>query len=98
MEIVILSGAEGDLDEIYRQIGERGGESVFLALDRKLELLVTFPRLAPPRLQARVRRVKIGRTPFGLFYTIEGRRLMVVAVQDLRQDPGALARIIRARL
>jgi len=42
--------------------------------------------------------VKIGRTPFGLFYAIEGRRLMVVAVQDLRQQPSALARIIRARL
>ena len=84
MEIVVLSGAEADLDEIY--------------LDQNLELLRTFPRLAPQRLQAKVRRVKIGRTPFGLFYTIEGRRLMVVAAQDLRKDPCALARIIRGRL
>jgi len=84
MEIVVLSGAEADLDEIY--------------LDQNLELLRTFPRLAPQRLQAKVRRVKIGRTPFGLFYTIEGRRLMVVAAQDLRKDPSALARIIRGRL
>jgi plasmid stabilization system protein ParE len=98
MEVVVLSGAEADLDEIYHQIGESAGERLLLTLDRKLELLRTFPRLAPPRLQAKVRRVKIGRTAFGLFYTIEGRRLMVVAVQDLRKDPSALARIIRARL
>ncbi len=98
MEIVILSGAEADLDDIYRQLGESRGENILLALDRKLELLRTFPRLAPQRLQARIRRVKIGRTHFDLFYAIEGRRLMVVAVQDLRQEPSALARIIRARL
>jgi plasmid stabilization system protein ParE len=99
MEVVILSGAEADLDEIYSRVEERGGgERLILALDRKLELLRTFPRLAPPSLQAKVRRVKIDRTPFGLFYTIEGRRLMIVAVQDLRQDPKVLAKLIRARL
>jgi len=98
MEIVVLSGAEADLDEIYHQIGESAGERLLLTLDQNLELSRTFPRLAPQRLQAKVRRVKIGRTPFGLFYTIEGRRLMVVAVQDLRMDPSALARIIRGRL
>jgi plasmid stabilization system protein ParE len=99
MEVIILSGAETDLDEIYRQLEERGtGERFLLALDRKLELLRTFPRLAPPALQAKVRCVKIDRTPFGLFYAIEGRRLMVIAVQDLRQNPRTLAKVIRARL
>jgi len=67
-------------------------------MDRKLELLRAFPRLAPPGLHTKVRCVKIGRTPFGLFYTIESRRLMVVAVQDLRKDPQTLAKLIRARL
>ena len=52
-----------------------------------------------PRSQAvKIRKTRIGRTPFGLFYAIEGRRLMVIAVQDLRQDPSTLARIIRSRL
>jgi plasmid stabilization system protein ParE len=47
MEVVVLSGAEADLDEIYHQIGESAGERLLLTLDRKLELLRTFPRLAP---------------------------------------------------
>jgi len=99
VEVVILSGADADLDDIYVRIDRRGeGEKFLLAVDRKLELLHGFPRLAPRALLEKVRKVKIGRTPFGLFYTIEGRRLMVVAVQDLRQDPEAIARIIRSRL
>ena len=99
MEVVILSGAEVDLDEIYARLEERGGGEKFLrATDHKLELLRTFPRLAPRSYAEKVRKTRIGRTPFGLFYAIEGQRLMVIAVQDLRQDPRTLARIIRSRL
>ena len=54
--------------------------------------------MVPPAILRKVRKVKIGRTPYGLFYTIEGKRLMVIAVQDLRQDPGNFARIIRSRI
>jgi len=99
MEVVVLSGADADLDDIYSQLEERGsGERFLLALDRKLELLRSFPEMAPRSLTAQVRKTKIGRTPFGVFYTIEGRRLMVIAIQDLRQNPETLARIIRSRL
>ena len=99
MEVVILSGADADMDEIYARLEELGGgERLLLAIDRKLELLRSFPRMARPGMSGKVRKVKIGRTPYGLFYTIEGRRLMVIALQDLRQDPQTLARIIRSRL
>ncbi len=99
MEIVILSGAESDMDEIYARIDETGGGDKFLlAMDRKLELLRGFPRIVPPALMKKVRKLGIGRTPYGLFFTIEGKRLMVVAVQDLRQDPRTLAQIIRSRI
>jgi plasmid stabilization system protein ParE len=99
MEVVILSGADADLDDIYDRLGVSGAGDRFLhAVDRRLELLRQFPRLVPASLVTKVRKVKIGRTPFGLFYPLEGQRLMVVAIQDLRQDPRTLARIIRARL
>ncbi|MEQ1860072.1 MAG: type II toxin-antitoxin system RelE/ParE family toxin [Chthoniobacteraceae bacterium] len=99
MEVVILSGADADMDEIYVRLDERGGgEAFLLAMDRKLELLRTFPHMAPRTQSAKVRKAKIGRTPFGVFYTVEGKRLMVVEVQDLRQDPRTLAKVIRARL
>jgi len=45
MEVIILSGADADLDEIYLQI--RQGERFLLELDRELELLRTFPQLGP---------------------------------------------------
>ena len=99
MEVVILSGADADMDDIYARLEEAGGGDKFLlAIDRKLELLRSFPRLARRGMSGKVRKVKIGRTPYGLFYTIEGRRLMVIAFQDLRQDPQILARLIRSRL
>jgi len=69
-----------------------------LEIDRKLELLRIFPRLHRPGLAKKVRRVRIGRKPYGLFYTLEGRRLFVVAIQDLRMKPSDLARIILSRL
>ena len=99
MEVVILSGADSDLDEIYSHLEENaGGDRFLLAIDRKLELLRTFPRMAPRTQRSKLRKVKIGRTPYGLFYTIEARRLMIIAVQDLRRNPRELARIISARL
>ena len=99
MEVLILSGADADMDEIYAQIEGGGREDRFLhAMDRELELVRGFPRMVPITLLRKVRKKKIGRTPFGFFYTIEGRRLMVVAVQDLRKDPRAIVRIIRSRM
>ena len=87
MEVVILSGADADLDEIFsRMETSGGGERFLLAVDRELELIRNFPQLVPISLQAKVRRAKIKRTPFGIFYTIEGNLLMIVAIQDLRKE------------
>ena len=99
MEVVILSGADADLDEIYAFLEESSGGDKFLhSLDRKLELLRTFPEIAPRAQVSKLRQTRIGKTPYGVFYSIEGKRLMIVAIQDLRQDPKTIARIIRGRL
>jgi plasmid stabilization system protein ParE len=62
-----------------------------------LELLQSFPRLAgkwrPP-----VRRAFIRRSHYGLFYVVEPSRLVIIALQDLRQDPERLQRDILRRL
>jgi plasmid stabilization system protein ParE len=98
MEVIILSGADSDLDEIYSLLDETSGGDAFLrALDRKLELLRKFPKLAARSKIGAVRRTRVGKSVYGLFYTIEGNRLMVVALQDLRQDPKTIARTIRRR-
>ena len=99
MEVVILSGADADLDDIYARLEENErGDDFLAAVRRQLELLRTFPKLHRPELARKVRKVRLGRFPYGLFYTLEARRLFIVAVQDLRQDPSALARLILSRL
>ncbi len=65
MEVVILSGAEADLDEIY--LRSEDGEGFLQDLDRRLELLRTFPLSAPASFLARVRKLRIGRTHRGFF-------------------------------
>lgn len=96
MEVVILSGADADLDEIFAT--RENAEEFLVAVDRQLDLARRFPSLAPRALSKKLRKMKIKRTPFGIFYTVEGGRLMVIAIQDLRQAPDALARKLLARL
>jgi plasmid stabilization system protein ParE len=98
-EAVFLSGAEADLQEIYAILEERGaGDSFLNGIDRRLELLRRFPSMAPAYVVEPLRKARVGRTPYGIFYSVEGARIMVIAIQDLRQDPGTLARLIRRRL
>lgn len=95
MEGVILSGADADLDEIFAT--RENAEEFLVTLDRQLDLARRFPFLAPRAFSKRLRKMKVKRTPFGIFYTVEGRRLMVIAIQDLRQDPDALVRTVLSR-
>ena len=57
MEIIILSGADADLDDIYAW--SEDGERFLRELDRKLELLRTFPQIGPARFMAKVRKVEL---------------------------------------
>lgn len=98
-EVVFLSGADADLQQIYSELEERAAGEPFLVLvDRKLELLRQFPAIAPRYKVAPLRKFRIGRTPYGVFYSIESGRVMVIAIQDLRQAPETIARIIQQRL
>jgi plasmid stabilization system protein ParE len=98
-EAVFLSGADTDLQEVYTILEERGAGDAFLsAVDRKLELLRRFPSMAPAYEVEPLRKLRVGRTPYGIFYAVERTRIMVIAIQDLRQEPETLARLIRRRL
>ena len=63
-------------------------------LDVALGRLRTFPELAPPFHEA-YRRLLVHGFPYGVFYTIEGRRIIVAAIMDLRQDPEVIRRRLR---
>jgi plasmid stabilization system protein ParE len=94
MEQLVLAGADADVLETYARLedaaaglGERFNERVEEALDR----LLSFPQ-SGPMYMAPYRRLLVMDFPFGVFYSIEGRRIVVQAVLHLRQDPSAIRR------
>lgn len=94
MRIELLQGAEADLLEAYVRLEEQRsglGERFYRTLDFALERLRQHPQMAPV-YQGEYRRLVLGPFGFGVFYTINGDRLMVGAILDLRQDPEAITR------
>jgi len=86
-EIVLLQQAQSDLLEIYA----RFGDSSYHAIDRALERLRENPKLGTA-YHGTFRRKLVLKTPFGIFYSIVGDRLMITAVLDLRQNLDILHR------
>jgi len=89
-EIVLLQGAQSDLLSIYATQGERA----YLRVDNALGILRLFPEAGPMHYKARIRRLVVTRTHFGIFYSVTGSRILVGAVMDLRQSP----KVIEGRL
>jgi hypothetical protein len=52
-----------------------------------------------PRFSGKLRRQLLGKKrAYGLFSEVAGRRIVVAALLDLRQDPATLISILRSRL
>ena len=95
-ELVFLFSADADIQSAYTfcESLQPGRGDVFMRqLDVALGHLRRFPEIAP-FFQGPYRRLLIGGFPYGVFYAIEGNRIIVSAVMDLRQNP----EIIRKRL
>lgn len=94
MRVELLRGAEADLLEVYVRLedGRRGlGERFYRTLDLALERLRQHPEMAPVYRRS-YRRLVLKPFGLGVFYAIEGDRLMVGAILDLRQDPESIQR------
>ena len=65
-------------------------------LDVAFGRLRTFPEIGPLFYEAN-RRLLVHGFPFGIFYTIVGRRIIVSGVMDLRQDPNVIRQRLRGR-
>ena len=92
--IELLRAAEADLLEHFIRLEERGGgrgERFYRSLDRALELLRQQPEMAPV-YRGKIRRLVLRSFELGVFYAIEGDRLMIGAILDLRQDPDQIER------
>jgi plasmid stabilization system protein ParE len=95
--LVWTLGADADLQEIYETLGEPQANEFLLRLDAALTLLRIFPEQGPV-YSANHRRLLVGRQRFhGLYYSIEGRRIVISAIVDLRQDPEKIAQILKER-
>src|SRR5947209_6758551 len=94
MRIELLRGAEADLLENYVRLEELRaglGDRFYRTLDFALERLRQYPEIAPV-YRGPYRRLVLRPFGFGVFYSIEGDRLMVGAILDLRQDPLSIGR------
>ena len=94
MEIIFLRGAEADLfaawvryEEALPGLGDRFEAEVRAVLLRIAELPESAPIYA-----GEFRRLLVRRFEHGVFYRIQGTRIVITAVLDLRQDPTAIRR------
>ena len=91
-EIVFLLSADTDIQtayEFYEAFQSGRGEIFMRHLDVALARLRAFPEIAPP-FHGAYRRLLVHGFPYGIFYAIEGLRIIVTGVMDLRQDPNAV--------
>lgn len=99
-EIVWKQGAENDLLEIFSGFEEQSsgsGERFVQRLDFTLANLRLHPRMAP-MFDPPMRRLVIGSTGFGLFYSVERRGIIVHALVHLARNPERIRERIRRLL
>jgi plasmid stabilization system protein ParE len=99
-EIIWKQGAENDLLQIFAELEERSegaGVRFVGKLDFTLDNLRAHPEIAPV-FKDPVRRLVIGSTGYGLFYSVETRGIIVHALIHLSRDPERIRERIRRLL
>jgi plasmid stabilization system protein ParE len=93
-EIALLRNAETDWAEILvrlTDIDPRLAEDFDDGLDQGLDQLKRMPHSAP-KFSGAFHRLVLEEMPYGVFYAVEGSRIFVHAIFDLRQDPAVIRR------
>jgi len=93
-DLVFLLSADVDIQtgyEFYEAVQAGRGEVFMRHLDVAFGQLRTFPEIAPV-FRNSCRRFLVHGFPYGIFYSLEGRRIIVFGVMDLRQDPDIILR------
>jgi plasmid stabilization system protein ParE len=94
LELVLLAAAEAALQEIYNfleNFSPKAADDFLSALDSTVSQIRTFPRSGSP-YHKRYRRVLIPDSRHALIYSLEGGRVIVARIVDLRQDPEVIRR------
>ena len=93
-EVLVLAGAEAHLFALYDKLEawrEGLGDRFDADFQNACSTLSKYPRIGPP-FEGRFRRLLMVKWQVGLFYAIDGNRVVVHAVLDLRQSPNAIRR------
>ncbi len=94
--VVILAGAENDTLNLFAKLEARNPDSAdefYRHFEEALQQLGTHSESAQIFAgRIRIRRLVMHGYPFGVFVTVEGERLFVQAVLDLRQSPETIRR------
>jgi plasmid stabilization system protein ParE len=99
-DIIWKQGAENDLLQIFAELEERS-ERAGVRFVGKLEFTLGHLRAHPemaPMFEEPVRRLVIGSTGFGLFYSVEARGIIVHALIHLSRDPESIRERVRRLL
>jgi toxin ParE1/3/4 len=94
IEIVPLLSADLDIQrayDFYEDCREGLGAVFMHRLDEAFGRLRVFPE-SGPLVHGDYRRLLVPGFPYGIFYTIEPRGVIVSGVMDTRQDPEAIIR------
>ncbi len=99
-EIVWIWAAEVDAQTAFLHLHDTNpgrAEKFVEMMDRLVSLLQAFPFIAPMWHHG-IRRALVRRSHYGLFYVVEPKRLVIIGVQDLRQNPERLLDDVVRRL
>ena len=91
-ELVLLLAADLDVQTAFERYEDyqEGRGAVFLRhLETAFEQLRRFPE-SGTRFHRSYRRLLVPRFPYGIFYTVEARGIVVTGVIDTRRDPEAI--------
>jgi plasmid stabilization system protein ParE len=93
-DLILLLQADHDIQTAfnrYEEFQEGRGEVFMRHLDAALTLLRQHPEMAPV-YGGRYRRMLIRDFPYGIFYEVQPKRIVVAAIMDLRQNPETIRR------
>jgi len=96
-ELVFLFSADADIQsgyEFYEAVQAGRGEVFMRHLEVAFGRLRVFPEIAPV-FHGAYRRLLVRGFPYGIFYALEGGRIIVSGVMDLRQNPETIRQRLR---
>lgn len=89
MELILLSKADSEIQAAFNRYEDyqAGRGELFLRhVDVAIGLILRNPQIGPV-YENPYRRMLVRDFPYGIFYQVQPKRIIIVALMDLRQNP-----------